>query len=89
MLSFQISLIKISYFVDTTERGDRGVKAEEIGGETEGDFTDNSNELGKFHKITKTCSLNYKKMRSCRTCGLYYILFSWVQRIRTTEIMKF
>jgi hypothetical protein len=26
---------------------------EGIGGETEGDFTDNCNELGKFHKITK------------------------------------
>jgi hypothetical protein len=34
MLSFSISypnLIKISYFADTTERGDRGAKAEEIG----------------------------------------------------------
>jgi len=29
------------------------VKAEEVGGETEGDFTDHCNELGKFHKITK------------------------------------
>jgi len=27
--------------VDTTERGDRGAKAEEIGGQIEGDFTDN------------------------------------------------
>jgi len=30
------------YFADTTERGDRGGKAEEIGGERDGDFTDNS-----------------------------------------------
>ncbi len=29
------------YFVDTTERGD--AKAKEIGGEMEGDFTDNCN----------------------------------------------
>ncbi len=29
------------------------MKAEEVGGETEGDFTDHCNELGKFHKITK------------------------------------
>ncbi len=45
MLSFSISypdLIKFLYFVDTTERRDRGVKEEEIGGETEGDFTDKS-----------------------------------------------
>jgi hypothetical protein len=28
---------------DTTEKGDRGAKPEEIGGETEGDFTNNSN----------------------------------------------
>ncbi len=28
--------------MDTTERRDRGVKEEEIGGETEGDFTDKS-----------------------------------------------
>jgi hypothetical protein len=35
-------LIKISYFADTTERGDRGAKADEIGGETEGDFQDNN-----------------------------------------------
>jgi hypothetical protein len=38
MLSFSISypdLIKFPYFADTTER-------EGIGGETEGDFTDNS-----------------------------------------------
>jgi hypothetical protein len=31
-------LRKFPYFADTTERGDRGRKAEEIGGETEGDF---------------------------------------------------
>jgi hypothetical protein len=31
-------LIKFSYFADTTERGERGAKAEEIGAETEGDF---------------------------------------------------
>jgi hypothetical protein len=34
MLSFRISypdLIKFHYFADTTERGDRGAKAEEIG----------------------------------------------------------
>jgi hypothetical protein len=34
MLSFSISypdLIKFPYFVDTTERGDKGPKAEEIG----------------------------------------------------------
>jgi hypothetical protein len=46
MLSFSISypdLIKFPYFVDTTGKGDRGTKAEEIGGETEGDFTNNSN----------------------------------------------
>jgi hypothetical protein len=46
MLSFNISypdLIKFPYFVDTTERGDRGRKqAEETGVETEGDFMDNS-----------------------------------------------
>jgi hypothetical protein len=45
MLSFSIwypDLIKFHYFADTTERGDRGAKAEEIGGETEGDLTDNS-----------------------------------------------
>jgi len=45
MLSFSISnpdLIKFPYFVDTTERGDRGAKGEEIGGEREGDFMDNS-----------------------------------------------
>jgi hypothetical protein len=41
MLSFSISywdLIKFPYFADTAERG---VKAEGIGGEREGDFTDN------------------------------------------------
>jgi hypothetical protein len=45
MLSFNISypdLIKFPCFVDTTERGVRGAKAEEIGGETEGDLRDNS-----------------------------------------------
>jgi len=45
MLSFSISypdLIKFLYFADITERGDRA-KAEEIGGETEGDFMDSSN----------------------------------------------
>jgi hypothetical protein len=45
MLSFGISypdLIKFPYFADTTERGDRGAKPEEIGGETEGHFMDNS-----------------------------------------------
>jgi hypothetical protein len=45
MLSFSNSCpdsIKFPYFADTTERGDGGAKAEEIGGETEGDFTDNS-----------------------------------------------
>jgi hypothetical protein len=36
-------LIKFPYLVDTTERGDRGAKADDIGGETEGNFTDNSN----------------------------------------------
>jgi hypothetical protein len=36
-------LIKFPCFADTTERGDRGAKAEEIGGEREGDFMDNSN----------------------------------------------
>ncbi len=46
MLSFSISypdLIKLPYFAKTTKRGDRGAKAEEIGGETEGDFTDKFN----------------------------------------------
>jgi hypothetical protein len=46
MLSFSISyldFIKFPYFADTTERWDRGAKVEEIGGETEGDFMDNSN----------------------------------------------
>jgi hypothetical protein len=42
MLSFNFSypdlIIKFPYFADTTEGGDRGVKAEEIGDETEGDF---------------------------------------------------
>jgi hypothetical protein len=41
MLSFSISypdLIKFLYFADTTERGDRVAKGDEIGGETEGDF---------------------------------------------------
>jgi hypothetical protein len=45
MLSFSISypdLIKFPYFVDTTQRADRGAKAEEIGGYTEGDFMDTS-----------------------------------------------
>jgi hypothetical protein len=45
MLSFSISypdLIKFPYFADTTERWDRGAKAEETGGETEGDFMQNS-----------------------------------------------
>jgi hypothetical protein len=45
MLSFSISypdLIKFLYFADATERRDRGAKAEEIGGEIEGDFMDNS-----------------------------------------------
>jgi hypothetical protein len=44
-LSFSISypdLIKFPHVADTTERDDRGAKAEEIGGEREGDFTDNS-----------------------------------------------
>jgi hypothetical protein len=44
MLSFSISypdLIKFPYFADTTKRWDRGAKAEEIGGETKGDFMDN------------------------------------------------
>jgi len=42
MLSFSISypdLIKFPYFVDILNEG-----IEEIGGETEGDFMDNSNE---------------------------------------------
>jgi hypothetical protein len=46
MLSFSIScpdLIKSQYFADTTETRWQGAKAEEIGGKTEGDFTDNSN----------------------------------------------
>jgi hypothetical protein len=34
-------LIKFHYLADTTQRGDRGVKAERIGREREGDFTDN------------------------------------------------
>ncbi len=34
-------LIKFPYFADTTERSDKGAKAEEIGGETEGDLMDN------------------------------------------------
>jgi hypothetical protein len=46
VLSFSIScpdLIKFHYFANTTEREDRGAKAEEIGGEkTEGNFMDNS-----------------------------------------------
>jgi hypothetical protein len=45
MLSFNISypdVIKFPYFVDTTQRGGKGAKAEEIGVETEGDFMDNS-----------------------------------------------
>jgi hypothetical protein len=46
MLSFSISypnLIKFPYFADTIEKGDEDRKqAEEIGGETEGDFIDNS-----------------------------------------------
>jgi hypothetical protein len=29
---------KFPYFADTTESGDRGVKAKEIGDETEGEF---------------------------------------------------
>jgi hypothetical protein len=44
MLSFSISypdLVKFHYFADTHwKEGDRGAKVEEIGGETEGDFTD-------------------------------------------------
>jgi hypothetical protein len=46
MLSFNISypnLIKFPYFANTTERWDKGMKAEEIGGEIEGDFMDNCN----------------------------------------------
>jgi hypothetical protein len=46
MLSFSISysnLVKIPYFVDTTEREDRWRKQRRIGGEREGDFMDNSN----------------------------------------------
>ncbi len=45
MLNFSISypyLIKFPYFTNTFERGDRGAKVEEIGGEIEGDFTDHS-----------------------------------------------
>jgi hypothetical protein len=34
-------LIKFPYFADTTEKGHKGVKAEGIGGERDGDFTDN------------------------------------------------
>jgi hypothetical protein len=34
-------LIKFPYFADTTENGHKGVKAEGIGGERDGDFTDN------------------------------------------------
>jgi len=40
VLNFVMGLFP--YFADTTERGDRGGKAEEIGGERDGDFTDNS-----------------------------------------------
>jgi hypothetical protein len=35
--------MKFPYFADTTESGDKGVKAEGIGGEKEGDFTDTFN----------------------------------------------
>ncbi len=45
MLSFSISypdLRKFPHFADTIERDDRGAKREEIGGETEGNFMDNS-----------------------------------------------
>ncbi len=69
------------------------MKAEEVGGETEGDFTDHCNELGKFHKRTK--NLAYQGTLSTTICGaaehLNFILFSWAQRIRTIGIgiMKF
>jgi hypothetical protein len=48
MLSFSISywdLIKFAYFVDTTERGDRGWKQ----AQRQGDFTDNSNNYTKYN----------------------------------------
>ncbi len=44
-MNFNISypdLIKFPYFTNTFEKGDRGKKVEEIGGETKGDFTDHS-----------------------------------------------
>jgi hypothetical protein len=34
----RLNKISFPYFADTTETGDRGAKAEEIVGETEGDF---------------------------------------------------
>jgi hypothetical protein len=45
MLKLSISyphLIKCPHFADITERGGEEAKAEEIGGEREGDFMDNS-----------------------------------------------
>jgi hypothetical protein len=47
-------LIKFSYFADTTERGHKGVKAEGIGGERDGDFTDNFN-VEKGFKLRDEC----------------------------------
>jgi hypothetical protein len=52
MLSFSISywdLIKFAYFVDTTERGDRGWKQ----AQRQGDFTDNSNNYTKYNSEKK------------------------------------
>jgi hypothetical protein len=54
MLNISISywdLIKFPYFADTTERRDREVETERIGGEREGDFTDNSIGCPKFKPV--------------------------------------
>jgi len=58
--------IKFLYFADITERGDRGAKAEEIGGETEGDFMDSSNDwkncaLVKYDNIITS---NYSRVET-------------------------
>jgi hypothetical protein len=68
MLSFSIShpdLIKFHYFLDTTTRGDRGAKAEEIRGETGGDFTIAS---GEHNELSCYCELRVNFLGTSK-CG--------------------
>jgi hypothetical protein len=64
MLRFRISypdLIKISYFADIR---DKGAKAEERGGETEGDFMDNYDVGSKCtKKLLDTCELQSQTLK--------------------------